>query len=279
MSQLTRLYPLPTRQESLEGLYLSHDLRHLAEVGDEAYVYANLIASLDGRIAIPRPSGGIGVPKAIANDRDWRLFQELAAQADVIISSGRYLREWAAGQAQEILQVDDPRFADLREWRQARGLAPHPDIAIVSGSLRFPIPEVLKAGGRKVVVFTSGEPDLERVHEIRAQAGQVIVAGKARVEGDKMIQALGQLGYRSVYSSAGPQILHTLLSGGVLQRLYLTQAPKLLGGDPYASVLEGALLDPPRQAQLHSLYLDPSGLDGLGQLFFSYDILPIPPAA
>jgi riboflavin biosynthesis pyrimidine reductase len=278
MSQLTQLYPLPTRQVSFEGLYLSHDLRQAAQAvqaEDRIYVYANLIASLDGRIAVPRPSGGIGVPRAIANERDWRLFQELAAQADVILSSGRYLREWAAGRAQEILQVDDPHFADLRDWRQSHGLAPHPDIAIVSGSLQFPIPDVLTAGGRKVVVFTSGEPDVERVREIQSQAGQVIVAGKARVEGDRMIQALGELGYRVIYSSAGPQILHTLLAGGVLNRLYLTQAPKLLGGDPYASILEGALLDPPRHAQLHSLYLDSSGLDGLGQLFLSYDILPI----
>jgi len=43
------------------------------------------------------------VPRAIANERDWRLFQELSAQADIFLTSGRYLREWAKGQAQEIL--------------------------------------------------------------------------------------------------------------------------------------------------------------------------------
>ena len=82
------------------------------------------------------------VPKDTANERDWRLFQELAAQADLIISSGRYLRDWADGRAQEILQTDDPRFADLRQWRQDRGLSPQPDIAIISGSLNFPVPEM-----------------------------------------------------------------------------------------------------------------------------------------
>ena len=58
------------------------------------------------------------VPKNIVNDRDWRLYQELAAQADLIISSGRYLRDWADDRAQEILQVDNPEFADLKTWRQ-----------------------------------------------------------------------------------------------------------------------------------------------------------------
>jgi len=66
---------------------------------------------LDGRIAVPHPTRpGLTVPETIANDRDWRLFQELAAQADLIISSGRYLRDWADGRAQEILRVDDPKF-------------------------------------------------------------------------------------------------------------------------------------------------------------------------
>ena len=89
------------------------------------------------------------VPKKIANKRDWRLFQELAAQADIIISSGRYLRDWAEGRVQEILRVDDPEYADLKEWRLAHNLSPQPDIAIVSNSLRFPIPDVLTAGGER----------------------------------------------------------------------------------------------------------------------------------
>ena len=55
--------------------------------------------------------------------------------------------------SRKILQIDDPRFADLREWREIQGLPSQPDIAIISGSLRFPVPEVLTAGGRKFVVF------------------------------------------------------------------------------------------------------------------------------
>ena len=129
MTQLIqRLYPQPTEEMPLIGAYLAHDLRAHAQetIAQEAgrpYVYANFVTSIDGRIAIPRKSGdGLVVPKGIANERDWRLFQELAAQSDLIISSGRYLREWVDGRVQEILQVDDPRFADLREWRVGQGL-------------------------------------------------------------------------------------------------------------------------------------------------------------
>lgn len=103
------------------------------------------------------------LPKKVINDRDWRLNQELAAQADLIISSGRYLRDWADCRAQEILQVDNTECADLKAWRLEQYSPPQPDIAILSGSLHFPIPEVLTSGERKDMVFTTSNPDSTRV--------------------------------------------------------------------------------------------------------------------
>jgi riboflavin biosynthesis pyrimidine reductase len=271
MDTITRLYPLPSRDRPLKGTYLAHELGQFSEASGQAFVYGNFVTSLDGRIAIPHPTrSGMIVPKNTANNRDWRLFQELAAQADLIISSGRYLRDWADGRAQEILRVDDPDFADLKAWRLAQGLPPQPDIAVISGSLEFPIPEVLTAGERKVVVFTTANPDPARVKEIEAKAGQVIVAGEASVAGDRMVQHMTERGYRTVYSAAGPKVLHLLLAGGVLDRLYLTHANRLLGGQPFSSIVEGDLLEPAVEMTLNTVYFDPHGLGGLGQLFVSY---------
>lgn len=270
-TSILQLYPLPAVERTLEGLYLSHDLRQYALKSGRAFVYANFVTSLDGRIAVPRSNGKeLVVPKNIANKRDWRLFQELATQADMIISSGRYLRDWAEGRVQEILRVDDPEFADLKEWRLAQNLPPQPDIAIVSNSLQFPIPDVLTAGGRKVIVFTRTNPDLERVREIEAKAGRVIIAGKNSVAGDQMVQHMAAIGYQTIYSTAGPKILHMLLDGGVLDRLYLTQANRLIAGLPYSSIVEGELFESPVDMKLNALYFDPHGLDGAGQLFTSY---------
>jgi riboflavin biosynthesis pyrimidine reductase len=270
-----RLYPLPSHERPLEGLHLEHNLRHCSQGSGKTFVYGNFITSLDGRIAIPHPTRpGFVVPQNTANDRDWRLFQELAAQADMIISSGRYLRDWADGRAQEILRVDDPEFADLKQWRLDRGLSPQPDIAVISRSLRFPIPEVLTAGGRQVVVFTTANPDPDRVAEIEASAGRVIVAGQDSVDGAQMVAEMAKLGYKTIYSAAGPKILHLLLAGGVLNRLYLTYANRLLGGDPYASIVDGDLFEPAIDAIINSIYFDSQGVNGLGQLFVSYDLNP-----
>ncbi|MCA9973773.1 MAG: dihydrofolate reductase family protein [Anaerolineales bacterium] len=269
---IEQLWPRPGGERPLAGTYLAHELRRRGRGGERPFVYANFVSSLDGRIAVPHLSGvGLTVPKAIANARDWRLFQELAAQADLIISTGRYLRDWADGRAQEILQVDDPRFADLRAWRAAQGLKPQPDIAIVSASLLFPIPDVLTANGRRVVVFTGADPDPARVAEIEARAGRVIVAGGARVEGAALARAMGALGYRVVYSAAGPRILHMLVAGGVLDRLYLTLAGRLLGGDPCAGSVDGGRLETAVNMRRGRRYWEGGGLDGVGQLFAVYD--------
>jgi riboflavin biosynthesis pyrimidine reductase len=122
-----------------------------------------------------------------------------------------------------------------------------------------------------VLVFTTADPDPKRVKEIVAQAGQVIVAGERSVEGGALVQSLAGLGYRTIYSAAGPRILHLLISGGVLDRLYLTQANRILGGQPYASIMEGPLLDLPASLKFHHIYLDHHALDGSGQLFVAYD--------
>lgn len=272
-----QLYPLPSQEHPLHGLYLAHQLRQRGETtgggtAGRAYIYSNFVTSLDGRIAIAHPSRpGMMVPKATANERDWRLFQELAVQADLIISSGRYLRDWADGRAQEILQVDDPRFADLRDWRRDQGLPAQPDIAIISRSMRFPIPEVLKSGGRRIVVFTTADADPERVEDVERQLGQVIIAGETSVAGDQLVKSMAELGYKTVYSAAGPKIHHLLLKAGVLDRLYLTYANRLLAGDPFSSTVEGSLLEPAVDMTLHAAYYDKHALSSLGQLFTVYD--------
>lgn len=200
-----RLYPPPQLTRSLQGTYLADDLRKPAAADGQTYVYANFVTSLDGRIAVADARGGLIVPRETANARDWRLFQELAVQADLIISSGRYLRDYAAGKAQEILRVyDDPQFADLRDWRRDHGLTTQPAITIISNSLDFPIPPALTAGGRQVVVCTTNRADAARIRDIQAHGVPVVVADSDEVTGDWLVRAMADLGYHVIYSAAGP---------------------------------------------------------------------------
>ena len=273
LNTVIQLYPLPAAERPLTNLYLHHNLRRLNQSSGLPFVYANFVVSLDGRIAIPHPAGhSLTVPKAIANDRDWRLFQELTAQADIIISSGRYLRDYAEGKAQEILSVyDDPRYEDLGQWRAERGLPNYPDLAIVSGSLDFPIPAFLTQSGRKVLILTHGKSDKERRRKLEDEGAQIIVAGDEDVSGRQAIDALGGRDYRTIYMATGPRVHHLLLADNALDRLYTTVAHRLLGGEPFSSLVEGDLLRPAIGMRLQAHYFDPHALDGLGQQFVCYE--------
>jgi riboflavin biosynthesis pyrimidine reductase len=272
MSTLLRLFPAPVETVPLEGLYLAQALRTRGDPA-RAFVYSNFIASLDGRIALKSShTGSYIVPDAIANPRDWRLFQELAAQADVVITSGRYARQLAEGSAQDVLPVSEKsQYQDLLAWRQAQGLTPQPAVVIVSASLEVPITDAFLRGGRSVFVATGSKADAARVRALKQCGVSVLYAGTGRgVQGRSLIEALQQQGLRTVYSTAGPQVLATLLADRLLDRLYLTQVHRLLGGEGYATLIKGARLCPPADFELCALYYEAPAGDQVGQIFSIY---------
>jgi riboflavin biosynthesis pyrimidine reductase len=269
-----RLYPTPPREVGLEGLYLHSDL---GDRRSDAHplVYTNFIASLDGRIAIEHPvTGERGVPEIITNPRDWRLYQELAARADVLLVSARYLRELARGEAQANLPVStDPAFADLTEWRAQNGLPSQPAVVILSASLDLPL-EVLSAiQDRQAYVATGGQAEPETVRRIESSGAKVLYAGDDRqVDGTRLVEQLAAEGFTSIYSIAGPGVLETLLRARVVDRVYLTQVHRLIGGASYDTVFEGRLLNPPADFTLKALYYDGRSGKDCGQFFAIYEI-------
>lgn len=270
---LLRLYPQPVEATTLEGLYLNSPLTHQEQDG-QPFVYGNFVTSLDGRIAIVQPADGREVvPETTANARDWRLFQELAGHADVLISSGRYLRELAAGQAQHNLPVGSERaFSDIRRWRRHHGLAVQPDVVVLSEDLDFPPPLALLQQGRTVRVFTVAFPPRERYAKLVAQ-GMVVerFPAKERIDGKTIVARLSALGYRRAYCVAGPQVFYTFVSAGFLDSLFLTTVHRLLGGEDFATIMQGALLGVPADYRLRWLYYDANTPSGAGQTLARYD--------
>ena len=111
-----RLWPGPVASLPLHGLYLQEDLHARAASRGRPLVYSNFISSLDGRIALEVPGKKTHtVPDGITNPRDWRLYQELSGQADILVTSGRFFRQSRAGEAQDLLPVGgQAEFDDIR---------------------------------------------------------------------------------------------------------------------------------------------------------------------
>jgi riboflavin biosynthesis pyrimidine reductase len=272
MTDLLRLYPDPGGRAALNGLYLDGPLEPPG-FGGPLFVYSDFVVSLDGRIAAA-PAGELRqrVPGTTANPRDWRLFQELAAHADVLITSGRYMRDLAAGRAQDLLPVGGGEaFEDIRQWRADRGLPPQADIAVISRSLDFRVPPVLRQQGRRVMIFTAGSAPPDRALDREREGAQVIRAGAETVDGGLACDRLAEAGYRRACNVTGARVLHTLLRAGQLHALFLTSVHRLIAGEPFTSLVQGTALPRPADLRLVSLYYDAFALDGAGQTFARYD--------
>jgi len=273
-AQILQLHPQPGPMRDLEGTYLAHNLRALGAPG-APFVYANFVSSLDGRIAVIEPGTGESYTlEDLASSHDWRLFQELQAQADCIVTHGSYLRAVGDGRLPDILQVGvSTQALDIGRWREEHGLTGQPAIAIVSRSLNFPMPRSLERHGQSVHVITGDNASASRVAYWREQGCEVIFAGVGdAVQGAPMIRALDERGYRRVYLMAGPQMLETVLRDRALHRLYLTVTHQLLGGERFHTMIAGPRLAGAGRLKLHTLYYDPAAPKGTGQWLASFDV-------
>lgn len=268
---LQMLYPR-AQPVPLSGLYLGHDLR-ARRPSSGAFVYSDFITSLDGRIALARPGGpDFEVPQQTANPRDWRLLLELAAPADALLVSGRLLRELEAGTAQAWPAFSAGGPADLLAFRAALGLPEQPALVVVSRSLALPaaILETLLSQRRVLLATVTAAPETQ-VQAMEALGAEVLRLGETAVDAHDLVAALSARSLRLLFSTAGPEVLHLLLRGRVLQRLYLTTVARLLAGSDYATLVQGPELEPPYAFRLSALYLDPAGAHGVDQLLQVFD--------
>jgi riboflavin biosynthesis pyrimidine reductase len=279
MTWLHQLYPASVQKKALNGLYLDHAIHKLGSP-ERPFVYANFLSSLDGRISLIDPdSAHPYLPEILTNPNDFRLFLELQAQADCLITHGGYLRSLMSGSLGNILQTGVNEGAtDLAAWRKAQGLDQQPAIVIASASLDFEIPPSIAQHRQACYIATGSQADPERIRYWQAAGYPVILAGSGRmVQGGTLVAELGKLGYHRLYLVAGPHMLDTMLRERQLSRLYQTISLQLLGGEAFHTLLPGPPLGPAGQLQLRQLYYDPAGHDHSAQLFAQFDIeQPLP---
>lgn len=265
-ARVSRLFPRG-EDRPLGGLYLAHGLQERGTRG-RPFVYTNFISSLDGRISWKNPQGFREVPPALSNPHDLRLFHELIAQADVVVTTSRHLFAVAAGRGGGMLTFGDAA-GELTEWRRARGLPPHPRIAAVSASLRLPERDRLPPELGEILVLYRGERDESERPATEGYRLRACGAGP-EIDGGALVDALDE-DCRTVCSVAGPLVHSALLRAGRLDRLYLTIAQVLLAGDEFDTLTRGPHLDPASSFELAELWMDTAEPRGAGQLLAVFD--------
>lgn len=188
---------------------------------------ANFVQSLDGVVAIAgvrSPGGRIG----LRSEADRFVMALLRAAADAVLVGGNTLREapghrWIPG------DIFPPLAASFARMRQALGLPADPLLVVVTASGDLdPEHPALQAEAR-VVTTPAGAAVLGgRL----PSACRLDVAAGERVDLAAVLAGLRADGFARVLSEAGPTVTHQLLAGGLLDELFVTVSPVLVGGDP-----------------------------------------------
>jgi len=235
------LLPLDRTGQRLEPRADEADLLALLE-SPARLVRANMIATLDGG-----GTGPDGVTASINGPADLRVFQALRTHAEVVLVGAGTARD------EGYRALDVPH--GLADERARRGLPPHIELAIVTA--RGELPDALLDADRPPFVVTTASAPLDA---LRARVGEdhVLAHGTAgRVDLAAALEALAARGLGRVLAEGGPRLLGQLVAQGLVDELFLTWSPLLVGGPAPRVLGDGPWLDPARpMVPVHLLHAD-----------------------
>jgi 2,5-diamino-6-(ribosylamino)-4(3H)-pyrimidinone 5'-phosphate reductase len=230
--------------------------------GDRPYLALNMVATVDGRAALNGSAVGIGSPA------DKHLMRELRAEADVVLHGAGTVRA-------DPLSARVPH--DMIAARLAAGLTEQPLGAIVTRSGNLPSehpyyesPTVIYVVGDHDVPASPGSQQAFDVLRKRVRNPTVEIKHITTVS--DLCQDLRARGVRRVLCEGGPTLNTALFKANLVDEIFLTIAPKLLGGEEPLTIVKGASLGV-IHLELRSL------VELVGELFLKYGVLGGKPKA
>jgi riboflavin-specific deaminase-like protein len=211
---------------------------------ERPHVAVNFAATVDGRATIGGVSGPIG------SDTDTAMLAGLRRRFDAVMIGAGTMRAERYGRL--------AAKKETRERRQEIGLSPEPLMVIVSGRLDLPWEAPLFSEGGRVLIFTASEaepPATETPLQVVRHERFVDIVAALRLLRE-------EYGIRALLCEGGPGLHGELEGGGMVDDLFLTIAPKLVGGEA-PRIVEGEL---PAVANLELAWL----LEQDGELFARY---------
>lgn len=218
---MRQLFPVHRDDVDPAEVYAA-DLR--TTIDGRPWVFANMIASLDGAISVDGVSGGLGGPA------DKEVFAAIRAVADVILVG-------AGTVTAENYRQPNPS-PEVRRARQRRGQRPAPALAIVTNSLSVPPDHRVFDGDDRPLVLTHAGAPADRRARLTDRA-EVIDVGDTAVDLPTAVATLGGRGWSVVLVEGGPSLNGDLVDAGLIDEWCLSLSPLVVGGDD-PGILAGA---------------------------------------
>lgn len=186
-----------------------------------------MVGSADGRAVVEGHAGGLSG----AADRTHYRSLRTAADACLVGPSTLVVESYST--------LLDPH---QRERREALGLSPEPLLATISRRLdsRLAELEIFNIPGRAVRVYT------ESPGELPPCSGEVEVVrfGPGELTPGACIADLGAQGCAMVLCEGGPALLGALFAASLVDDLFLTISPQVVGGNGI-NIVEAQTFEPP----------------------------------
>jgi riboflavin biosynthesis pyrimidine reductase len=220
--------------DATRGGLLPPDLRRYGErlaIGlqpDRPTVIVNFVSSLDGVVTVD-PEHGSGGQISGFNEPDRFVMGLLRSLADVIVVGAGTLR--AASSHTWTPRRVNPAFGDAYEaWRAALGLAKAPTTIIVTASGDLPIGHpALQSRDVPAIVVATPEAAVRLRATLPARVRVETAPDDDHVSAQSILDVARRNGARLILSEAGPHLTGTFVKARLLDELFLTMAPQLLG--------------------------------------------------
>jgi len=193
-------------------------------------IRVNMAVSLDGRIApADRQKMRLG------GSADLRRMEQLRAWADVIVVGAGTIR------------AEDPPFAltDEAQCRQrlAEGREEHPMVVVLTAGMSLDQARVFNGPGRSAIATIDQAPD---PGPGLPEGVQIWRLGQGGVDPVQLVERLISEGFDKILIEGGGGVASLFFEKELVDEIWLTLTPWLIGGDGAPSLADaGRLFDPP----------------------------------
>jgi diaminohydroxyphosphoribosylaminopyrimidine deaminase/5-amino-6-(5-phosphoribosylamino)uracil reductase len=183
------------------------------------FVTLKMAMSLDGKVA-----AGDGSSRWVSGEEARRDVHRLrAASGAIVVGAGTAV-------------ADDPALTVRLDGYRGRA----PVRVVVDGSGRTPTGGALFDPSAPTWMATTSRADQLAVQGWRESGAEVLMLGEDRVALPLLMKELGAAGIQDALIEGGPTLAWAAIEAGVVDRIVLYVAPKLIGGTDAPGVLGGA---------------------------------------
>lgn len=181
--------------------------KYVRNILRKPFVAIKMAMSADGKTATRT-----GDSKWISGPLARRLVHRMRSEFDaVMVGAGTVIR-------------DNPELT-------SHGIGRDPYRVIVDGRLRIPLgANVLQNADGKTMVAVGGTAPENKIKKLKRRGVVVFRCGKAEVDMRRLVLGLGAMGMKRILIEGGSELNAKALEAGIVDRLYLFIAPKIIGG-------------------------------------------------